>query len=226
MKPKRWITMLLAGTVAAGAMAAENALTAQEKERGWKLLFDGKTLDGWKSTAKGESFAVEDGAIATLGSHSGYLYTPEQYGDFVLTVDYKVSPRANSGIFFRWSDLKDPVNTGIEIQVIDSHGRGTAGTHDDGAIYDLVPPAKNVSKPAGEWNRAVITARDNLVSVELNGEKVAAMDLNRWTEAGKNPDGTKNKFKHAYRDLPRNGHIGLQDHGDRVWFRNIKIKPL
>lgn len=108
----------------------------------------------------------------------------------------------------------------------DSSSRASLGKHDTGAIYDLVPPAKRVEKPAGEWNRAVITCRDNRIEIRLNGEKVSEMDLNRWTEAGKNPDGTANKFKYAYKDLPRKGHFGLQDHGGKVWYRNVKLLPL
>ena len=207
-------------------MAADNELTQKEKDAGWKLLFDGKTLDGWKATGKAEGWAVEDGAIACKVMGGGYLYTAEQFGDYTLSIDYKVAPKTNSGIFFRWSDLKDPVNTGIEMQVFDSHGKANPGKHDAGAIYDIIAPAKNTSKPAGEWNTIVITCQDNLISIQQNGEKVSEMDLNRWTEAGKNPDGTTNKFKYAYKDLPRRGHIGLQDHGGKVWFRNIKIRTV
>ncbi|MCS6858905.1 MAG: DUF1080 domain-containing protein [Abditibacteriales bacterium] len=208
------------------AWAADNELTPKERADGWKLLFDGKTLNGWKATGNPASWAVEDGAIAWVSRGGGYLYTEEQFDDFVLSIDYKIAPRTNSGIFFRWSDLRDPVNTGIEVQVLDSHGKEKPSKHDDGAIYDIIAPRKNMSKPAGEWNRVVITCKDNLITVELNGERIGEMDLNQWTEAGKNPDGTRNKFRYAYKDLPRRGHIGLQDHGGRVWFKNIKIKPL
>lgn len=105
----------------------------------------------------------------------------------------------------------------------DRHGK-SPGKH-DGAIYDIIAPAKNMSKSADEWNQAVIRCKDNLVSIELNGEKVSEMDLNRWTMAGKNPDGTSNRFKYAYKELPWRGYIGFQDHGHKVWFRNIKIRP-
>jgi len=225
MKTVCWVALSLTAALISGALAADNTLTGREKDEGWKLLFDGRTLNGWKVTGTPEGWGVEDGAIVCKAMKGGYLYTEEQFGDFVLSVDYKVSPRTNSGIFFRWSDLKDPVNTGIEIQVFDSHGRAP-GKHSDGAIYDLVPPSKTVSKPAGEWNHEVITCRGSRISVELNGEKIAEMDTDRWTEAGKNPDGTPNKFKSAYKDLPRKGHIGLQDHGGRLWFRSLKIRPL
>lgn len=223
---KLWIVPLLAVCGAAAAWAAENTLTAKEKGDGWKLLFDGQTLNGWKTTGKAEGWVVEDGALACRAMGGGYLYTEAQYGDFVLSTDYKVAKGTNSGIFFRWSDLKDPVNTGIEMQVFDSYGKASPGKHDDGAIYDIIPPAKNMSKPAGEWNHAVVTCKNNQVAIELNGAKVAEMDLDRWTEAGKNPDGTSNKFKRAYKELPRRGYIGFQDHGGQVWFRNVKIREL
>jgi hypothetical protein len=122
--------------------------------------------------------------------------------------------------------LKDPVNTGIEMQVLDSYGKKSPDKHDCGAIYDIVSPRIQPCKTAGEWNTAVIICNKNLVSIEVNNQKVAAMDLDKWTTAGVNPDGTRNKFTIAYRDLPRKGHIGLQDHGGRVWYRNIKIKTM
>ncbi len=81
-------------------------------------------------------------------------------------------------------------------------------------------------KKTGEWNHYTITCKGNKICVVLNGEQIIDMDLNLWMEAHKNPDGTPNKFHTALRDMPQVGHIGLQDHGDPVWFRNIKIKPL
>ena len=94
-----------------------------------------------------------------------------------------------------------------------------------GAIYDLVAPKANPAKK-GEWARLVITADKNLLKVEMNGELINAMDLDLWTEAGKNPDGTKNKYKTALKDFKRDGHIGFQDHGATVMYRNIKLKKL
>ena len=214
---------LLATSVATGAFAADNELTRRERDAGTRLLFDGKTLSGWKATGRPEGWAVEDGAIVCKVMGGRYLYTEEQFGDFVLSFDYKIAPRTNSGVFFRWSNLQDPVHTGIEMAIDDTAG---TGKHDPGAIYDIIPPAKNAQKPAGEWNHAVITCKDNLIAIELNGQKVSEMDLNRWTEAGKNPDGTTNKVRYAYKELPRRGHIGLQDHGGPVWFKNIKIRAL
>jgi hypothetical protein len=94
-----------------------------------------------------------------------------------------------------------------------------------GAIYDLVAPKQNAAK-AGEWNTYRITAKGPEISVELNGAIVAEMNVDRWTEAGKNPDGTSNKYGKALKDFARSGHIGFQDHGHAVWYRNIRVKPL
>jgi hypothetical protein len=218
---KMWITLWIFG-----ALLGTVAIGLGQSREGWRSLFDGKTLDGWKATGKSEGWAVEDGAIACTVKGGGYLYTVEQFENFVLSIDFKVDKGANSGVFFRWSDLKDPVNTGIEMQVLDSYGKTTPDKHDCGAIYDIIAPKHQACKPAGEWNTAIITCNRNVISIEINGQKVAEMDLDRWTQAGMNPDGTKNKFKYAYKELPRKGHIGLQDHGNRVWYRNIKIKPL
>ncbi len=215
-----------AGTAVLPGWAAENALSDREQSGGWKLLFDGKTLNGWKAMGNPAGWVVEDGSILCTVMRGSYLRTEEQYGDFVLSLDYKIAPGTNSGVFFRWSDLKNPVHTGIEMAIDDSAGKAAPGTHDAGAIYDIIAPRKNMSKPAGEWNHVVITCKDNLIQIEMNGEKVSEMDLNLWVEAGKNPDGTTNKFKNAYKDLPRTGYLGLQDHGGKVWYKNIKLKPL
>jgi hypothetical protein len=95
-----------------------------------------------------------------------------------------------------------------------------------GAIYDCLAPTKYMVKKTGEWNRYTITCKANKIYVVFNGEQIIDMNLDLWTEAHKNPDGTPNKFNAAYKDMPRVGHIGLQDHGDPIWFRNIKIKSL
>lgn len=201
-------------------------LSGKEKAEGWILLFDGESLKGWAATGRNEGWTVDDGAILCTLKGGGYLYTLEKYENFILSLDFKIDEGVNSGVFFRWSGLNDPVHTGLEMQVLDSYGREKPSKHDCGAIYDLVAPTKNACKPAGEWNNAVITCQGGLITVELNGEKIVEMDINKWTTAGMNPDGTKNKFKYAWKDMPRKGHIGLQDHGGRVWYRNIKLKPL
>lgn len=202
------------------------------QDDGFMPLFNGKDFQGWDA-APGHAWVVEDGVIALKGKtdgqeHNGeYLWTKEAYGDFILELEFKVPERANSGIFVRTSDLKDPVYSGIEVQVANSFGKteisrtGTAG-----AVYDLKAPSKNPIKAPGEWNRVRIECRGPKIAVTLNGEAVVDMDLDQWTETGKNPDGSKNKFKKPLKDFARKGHIGLQDHGLPVWYRNLRIKAL
>ena len=208
------------------------ALDAPAGEPGWLVLFDGKDLGAW-TAGRHSAWVVEEGAIALKRApdgkeHNGdYLWTKEAYGDFVLELEFKIPPRANSGVFLRTSDLNDPVYTGLEIQVCNSHGaKGISRGGTAGAIYDCQAPAKNMIKPPGEWNRLQATCRRSKVAVVLNGEPVIDMDLDRWTEPKKNPDGSPNKFPRALKDFARRGHVGLQDHGLPVWYRNVRIRPL
>lgn len=219
---------------AGGAVAVGDAPPVKaEKERGFVALFDGADLDAWKTSPEAH-WVVEDGVITlkdrTDGSlnNADYLWTKETYGNFVLELEFQVCEGyTNSGVFLRTADLDDPVYTGIEVQVSNSHGRkelsrgGTAG-----AIYDCLAPTENRVKKPGEWNRYRITCNDNLITVELNGKKTLLMDLDRWTETGKNPNGTANKYRKPLKDFARVGHVGLQDHGRPVWYRNIRIKRL
>ena len=165
----------------------------------WVSIFDGKNLDGWSTTGKPEGWTVEDECIICTVQGGKYLYTQDQYENFVLSVDFKIAEKTNSGIFFRWSDLDDPVHTGIEIQIFDSYGQEVTDAHTCGAIYDMVAPSSNPSKPAGEWNNILITSVPNHISVEKNGVRIAEMDVDQWEEAGKNADGSKNKFKYAWK---------------------------
>lgn len=190
---------------------------------GWRALFDGKSLEGWQNSngqAPGAGWVVEDGALV-LKKGGGYIWTKERFGNFLL--DLEVKTTGNSGVFIRTDKPGDPVQTGIEIQV--DNPTSTPGKHSFGAFYDLVAPTKIPAKK-GEWTRLVITANKNLLKVEMNGETINTMDLDAFTEAGKNPDGTKNKYRTALKDFKRAGHIGFQDHGATVMYRNVKIKAL
>jgi hypothetical protein len=234
------------------AHAADNELTSQEKAEGWRLLFDGRTGGGWSIAGRPLPQAnVVDGTISTRGVGEGrpkyVVVTDESFGDFVLQADFKVTHECNSGIFFRVADPEDPVQTGLEFQIFDSHGwgRDKAWKHipknkpDEakywacGALYAAQPPSENAVKPAGEWNHVEITAIGPKVTFVLNGKTVNRINLDDWTTVGKNPDGTDNKYKRALRDFPRVGKIGLQDHNKvgtkdphDAWFKNVKIKPL
>jgi hypothetical protein len=193
---------------------------------GQVVLFDGKDLSAWQPA---QHWTVEDGVLTLKNRtdrqehNDNYLYTREQYGDFVLDVDFKAEAGTNSGVFLRTSDMKDPVQTGLEIQVgVLAPGR-PLGRGSPGGIYDLVAPRLN-AVVAGEWNRYTISCKGPNITVLLNGQQVSEMDLDRWTEARKNPDGTPNKFTRAMKDFARVGYVGLQDHGTPVWYRNIRIR--
>ena len=192
------------------------------------VLFDGKNLDAWQAA---ENWTVEDGVIALKNSTDGhehndnYLYTKEQYGNFVLDLDFRMAPNTNSGVYLRTSDTNDPVQTGIEIQVGLAHPTPRLVKNSIGAIYGLTAPTSNPAKP-DDWNHYRITCKGGSIKVELNGVAVSEVDLDQFTELGKNPDGSKNKFSRPMKDFARKGFIGLQDHGSPVWYRNIRIESL
>lgn len=190
----------------------------------WVALFDGANLDAWQMEKPG-GWEIADSSMA-LAKVGGSIWTKERFGNFVLDLEFKVSKDCNSGIFLRTGDLKDPVQTGIEIQVLDSAGKAKPDKHDSGALYDLLEPSANTMKPAGQWNHVVITCHENHIMVELNDTQIIMADLNTWTTPHKNPDGTENKFNLALKDFPREGHIGFQDHGFPVWYRNVKMKKM
>jgi len=236
-KTAKYFALILVGLLLAPMLLAgdqpNNTLTSGEIEEGWKLLFDGKTLNGWQ-LATPETWKAESGTLAWskeggMGAE-GMIWTVDQYGDFIFECEFKIESRVNSGVFFRTSDLKDPVQTGFEMQINDTFARPvhTSGpAHNCGALYGVVAPSHNAAKPAGEWNHAVIMAKGSIVSISVNGDQVVStVDLNLYTEANKNLDGTPNKFNRPLKDFARVGHIGFQQHGGRVWFRNIKIKKL
>jgi N-acyl-D-amino-acid deacylase len=221
--------LLALALLAAPVPAADNRLTEAEQKAGWILLFDGNTLDGWMtSSGKSSARPVDDHCLNPHRCGGYMMIHKKTWGNFVLACDFKISKGCNSGIFVRTWPLKPRPNrdvgfNGIEVQILDSK---TAGYHDTGAIYDLVKPTRNAMKPVGQWNHIVITCDRNLIAVELNGEKVNRMDLDEWKQPSKRPDGSPHKFDIAYRDHPRQGYIGLQDHGSDCWFKNIKLKPL
>jgi hypothetical protein len=217
MKPLQ----ILAASLVAVSLCAP-ATSAADGD--WQTLFNGQDFTGWQNAGGGEpssGWVVDDGAIVRK-ERGGYVWSKERFGDFVLDLEFMT--QGNSGIFIRTDDMKSCVQTGIEIAI--DKPATQPHTHSTGALYDLVAPGKIADKPAGQWNHIVITAKDNLITIELNGEKVVEADLDRWTKAHQNPDGSRNKFNTALKDFKREGHIGFQDHGSLVAFRNVRIKRL
>ena len=223
------LSLLIVSSVSIVTNAADNSLTDHERSDGWLLLFDGQSTKGWMSP-KEKPLADKHVQDGSLNPHPcDYMLTSEKaWENYKLTLDFKISPKCNSGIFVRTFPLtprpgKDVGFNGIEIAIDDTNA---VGFHDTGAIYDLVKPTKNTMKPVGEWNHIVVTSDRNLLSVEVNGEMVSRMNFDEWPEPNKRSDGSAHKFDVAYKTHPRKGHIGLQDHGSDCWFKNIKLLPL
>jgi hypothetical protein len=218
--------LLLASAV---SLLADNELSERERSGGWLLLFDGKSYAGWmNSDQTAPRRPVEEGAINPHKAGHYMLVHTQQWENFVLALDFKISKGCNSGIFVRTSSLtprpgKDVGFNGIEIAIDDTTG---AGYHDTGAVYDLVKPTRNAMKPAGEWNHIEIACIGNRIEVVLNGEAVTRADLDQFTQPNKRPDGSAHKFDVAYQNHPRRGYIGLQDHGQPCWFKNIKLRTI
>ena len=199
-------------------------------------LFNGRDLTGWEDHKNPHLWTVEDGMIVGI-SEAGKmsnLSTQAQYGDFELRLEYNADAKVNSGVFLRVSDLDDEVHTGLEIQILDTYGKELPlDRGDSGALYDMIAPSANALKPAGEWNQMRMRCDGPLVAVELNGVQVVDADLDLFDTPGQNPDGSSNKFKYAWKTMPRAGHIGLQTHAGmgglsdvKIRFRNLVVQPL
>lgn len=207
------------GTLALGSTSAAGEPVGSVAEN-WITLFDGSNLDAWSSRTgekPGAGWVIEDGALVRKAK-TGDLWTRQRFGNFTLALEFRAL--GNSGVFIRTDNPRNNVQTGIEIQI---DKPGGPGKHSVGAAYDLLAPTENAATT--NWNRMTVIARHNLLQVELNGRRIIDMDLDRWNEPGKNPDGSKNKFKMALKDFKREGHIGFQDHGKEVAYRNVRIKP-
>jgi hypothetical protein len=207
------------------AFAADNELTADEKADEWMLLFNGQDFTGWKNNNdKPVAARIEDGAVNVHGT-GGYLLIHEKpFADFIFKCDVKIDqPFCNSGIFLRTGDLESPVQSAIEVQVSSDL---EPDVHSFGALYDLVAPSKNASHGAGQWDTFEIRCEGPQITVTVNGVKVASIHCDEWDQPGRRPDGARHKFRKAIKDFPRKGHLGLQDHGYNVWFKNIKLKEL
>jgi len=208
---------------------SQNTLSEAERSAGWRLLFDGQTTAGWRNYGKqtiSDGWVVQDGALTRTGA-GGDIITSDQFGNFELTIDWKIAPRGNSGVFYRASEEKDAIYwNAVEMQVLDDAGHpdGQSRVTSAGAAYDLYPAPAGHVKPAGEWNTARLIVNGNHVEHWLNGVKLLEYEFGSRDWASKIAG---SKFKpHAKFGKNAQGHIGLQDHGDVVAFRNIKVRVL
>jgi hypothetical protein len=197
-------------------------VTPAPEGMGWIDLLDETHAGGWTNiTDDRDIFSVEDGVLHIFGHSMGTLrnvgFTAQSFSDFELHLEFKVTWRANSGVFLRASP-DDPVYRGFEIQVLDDHGVAPH-KNGSGSIYDVVAPMFNMALPRGEWNSYDITCQGTHVVVVMNGWKIIDTDFALMTQ----PLG---KFSLPFAQLPREGIIALQDHGGEVWYRNIRVRPL
>lgn len=234
------LVILAFGTRKSEVMAEDNTLTSKEKKEGWKLLFDGKTLNGWHKYGEesiGAAWQVNDNAIHLNVSdkadwqakNGGDILSQDAFENFHLQLDWKVAQNGNSGIIFYVhedpSQYKFPWMTGPEMQVLDNDGHPDSKIikHRAADLYDLIT-AKETVKKAGEWNHAEIISNKGKLQFFLNGEKV--LETTMWDDHWKEMI-AKSKF-HEFPGFGtyNKGKLCLQDHGDKVWFKNIKIKSL
>lgn len=176
-----------------------------------------------KSLHLNKHWEIAEGVLTTSKTPGGILWTKGKFGDFEVTLEYKTSEKANSGLFFR-TDPRNPVQGGFEIQIA-SPGL-YSGKHVLGSLYDAKEASVSAGKPDGEWNVMTLTCKGPSIKATVNGQTTVDVNIDQWTERNKNPDGTKNKFKTPLKDMPRVGHLGLQYHGQPVWFRKFEIKSL
>ncbi|MEX2217997.1 MAG: family 16 glycoside hydrolase [Phycisphaerales bacterium] len=207
-----------------------NTLTSAERAEGWELLFDGQSTPSFRGfkqkgfPAKG--WVVEGGTLRVMkGGGGGDIVTLEQYGDFEFACEWKAAPKANSGIIYRSTEDGGATwSKGPEMQILDNagHGDGVEPRTSAGALYGLVAAQHDVVRPAGEWNSVRIVAKGNRIEHWANGWKVAECEVGgaAWEALIK---GTKFEKMEGFGREPK-GHIALQEHGDDVWFRNIKVR--
>ncbi len=218
-----------------------NSLTKDEIKEGWKLLFDGESTVGWHSYQKnavGAAWKAQDGTLMLDNSNKddrgriiggGDLVTDNEYENFELKLEWKISPCGNSGLMFNVSEdasFGAPYHTGPEMQVLDNtcHPDAKIITHRAGDLYDLIACSEETVKPAGEWNEIKIRIDRGISEFWMNGTKV--VEFTMWNDEW-NRMVAESKFK-SWKSFGqmRKGKLVLQDHTDPVWFRNIKIREL
>lgn len=206
---------------------AQNVLTDAEKKAGWKLLFDGKSTTEWrnfKGTGPVRGWEATDGALVRTGD-GGDLVTNAEYTDFELALDWRVETAGNSGVFFHVADAGNYVwESGPEMQILDNdaHPDGRNPLTSAGSNYALDAPPRDVTRPVGMWNEARLVVKGAKVEQWLNGEKLVEYEL--WTDVWKAAVKASKFAGMPNYGLSRSGRIALQDHGDRIAFRNVKIR--
>ncbi|MEC4725484.1 DUF1080 domain-containing protein [Shewanella sp. D64] len=229
----RWqklICALLFSTLAMASFAADNQLSKQEKEDGWQLLFNGKDMSQWRNFKQdgiNPKWIIDKNSIYLSEGGGGDLLTKQVYQNFELTLEWKISSAGNSGIFVLADELGSQIYShGIEVQIIDNqrHADNKIDSHLSGSLYDIVASPTASHRVAGEWNKVDIRLHDSVLTVWQNGVETAdvVVGSDKWNVLVAN-----SKFSSwvGFAQASK-GHIGLQDHSDPVWFKNIKLKAL
>lgn len=221
-----------------------NQLTKEEENQGWRLLFDGESAEGWRGVNKADfpsGWEVVDGTLHCKGSgmgeagaeEGGDILYDEKFGNFHLSMEWKISDGGNSGVFYLGQEIEgQPIwVTAPEMQVLDNEKHpdamlGKDGNRQSGSLYDLIPAKPQNAKPVGEWNTAEIMVYRGTVIHRQNGEVV--LEYHLWTDDWNNlvKDSKFPELNPDWANVAKEGFIALQDHGDDVWFRNIKIREL
>lgn len=221
------------GSMGGTPTAQMNILTAQEQREGWKLLFDGSTTNGWhnyKKTTVGSGWIISNGMLsrtADTAVSAGDILTNDRYHNFDLALDWRISEGGNSGIIYRATEDNDYVwQSGAEMQILDDarHNDGKLTITSAGSDFAVYPAPRGVVHPAGEWNSARIMIQGNHVEHWLNGAKLFEYEIG-------SPDWLAKVGASKFKSMPNygkasDGYIALQDHGDKVEFRNVRIKVL
>ncbi|HEX2969590.1 MAG TPA: DUF1080 domain-containing protein [Bacteroidales bacterium] len=236
------VAVVFAAILIAIPASGQNKLTSKEKKDGWVLLFNGKDFTGWRQvngTGMPKNWVIEDNAMKVFtgegkkpgsGADGDIIYGEKKFKNFELSVDWKASKMANSGIFYNVREVPgQPIYyASPEVQVLDNVDAtdNKIDSHLAGSLYDMLPADPKTVKPAGEWNTIVIKLQDGKVTHTQNGVKVVEYTL--WTpEWDKMVQNSKFKtFQGFLEGISKEGYVGLQDHGYPVWFRNIKIREL
>lgn len=206
--------------LAASVLAQHNTLAPDESSDGWALLFDGRSLEGWITSGNMDAWLVKEGELHTTGKGGWWLRTERMYRDFELKLDFNVPEKGNSGVGLRCSATGDPAFTGMELQIYDSAGAHASLSH-CGAVYNAIAPKSQAVHPAGEWNTYHVRLVGDTLDVWLNDEHI---------HQAQKLDG-RGFFRASDQPIPLNarlptGYISLQDHGNPVRFRNLKLKDL
>lgn len=226
--PPHWAVFVLAALCALPAVAQDVVVTEVQKATDWQDLFDGKSLQGWMVRPGKEptgQWVVEDGALKPEGK-PGSLATMRVFGDFELAVEWKTAPQGNSGIYYRVPpSAQTATGIAIEYQLADNERKASQEFPDrrNGAAYGLYPPSEDASKAVGEWNESRILADGKHVEHWLNGVKVAEFEIGSddWKQRVE-----ASKFENPAFGIAPRGRIVLQDHGQAVWFRAVRVRLL